>query len=348
MTFKSSQDALEALLGGHSFLESDDLEDFLRSHQEEDQHLEYKDGKITGRSGRKDGIKEIRRTVSGFANSEGGILILGIDERKPRVVSPCEAVGEEPLDKWIEGLIHDMAPFFSPLPRVYVVRHSLGPIVVVAVARAPVLVPCVEAGRMKYFLRLNQSTLEVPDFLLSDLVLGRRRQPSLQISVRIEKPHPLLTGSCHTVDLHVLVENIGLVAAEHAGVGVVSLVVADAGTEINRHLLSYIDSAETLQLAGFGWALRHAIAKPEKVDARLSPFDKAGFRVKGSLPLLFSATQLRAIMAVYVICQESPPKWFECSFQFGRAPSSDRPYIDVIEVEEIRDRRARVAVEAQN
>jgi schlafen family protein len=343
MPFTESQEALEALLGGYKF-DSSKLEEFLNLHQEEDQHLEYKNGKITGRNTRKEANRAIRQAMSGFANSEGGVLVVGIDEGKPRGISPCHSVGAEPLDKWAEGLLHDMAPFFSPLPRIHVVNHPSGPVLVLAVARSPVLVPCVESGRIGYFLRLNQSTLPAPDFLLSDLVLGRRRQPAIDVTVSMEQPPPLLREPKCNSTLYVTVENVGLVHVESLNVGIVSWVPANIGPEINRHLMSYLEHPERVHLGGYDWVLRHLICKPIDPSAsKLPPFAKASFKTNDLL-LLFSATQLRVEAAIYVVPKDSSPLWFGFIFRCGRAPFADKPYIETLCAQQVINRRVRVQV----
>ena len=49
----------------------------------------------------------------------------------------------------------------------------------ITVVRAPSLVPCVESRALKYFFRIGDSTLEIPQYLIADLVLGRRQHPLL-------------------------------------------------------------------------------------------------------------------------------------------------------------------------
>jgi hypothetical protein len=338
--FTESQEALEALLAGYRF-DSSEFEEFVRINQDEDQHLEYKDGKITNKINRKEANRVIRQTVSGFANGDGGVLIVGVDEDKPRRISPCHSVGSEPLDKWAEGLLHDMAPFFSPLPRIHIVDHNSGPVLVAAVARAPVLVPCVEYGRIRYFLRLNESTLPAPDFLLSDLVLGRRQQPAIDVIVSIEKT-PLPIGPKDNFTFYVTVDNVSLVHVESLDIGVVTWVPTDTGPEINKHLMSYIEHPERIHLGGYEWVLRHSICYPREIT--LSPFARATIETTNVL-LLFSATQLEVTAAAYVVPKGSSPLWFEFKFRCGREPSTNSPYVETLGTQRVINRRVQVQVE---
>jgi hypothetical protein len=40
---------------------------------------------------------------------------------------------------------------------------------------------CIEAGRPVYYFRFHDQTLEAPDYLVTDLILGRREHPYLAI-----------------------------------------------------------------------------------------------------------------------------------------------------------------------
>jgi hypothetical protein len=105
----------------------------------------------------------IRRYISGFANSDGGVLIIGVDEQQPRQIARCEErPGGYPLDAWASRCLSGMAGYFSPLPRYQTIRHPQGPVLAIAVARAPSLVPCVESGALRYFFRIGESTLPIP------------------------------------------------------------------------------------------------------------------------------------------------------------------------------------------
>ena len=57
-----------------------DLEDFLKLEVEENRHLDYKRGDALSFENKK--INEITKDVSSFANSDGGLIIYGVDEDK--------------------------------------------------------------------------------------------------------------------------------------------------------------------------------------------------------------------------------------------------------------------------
>jgi hypothetical protein len=68
------KELLDMLLEGSS-LTPEELEQFIQEHCDEDQLFDYKDGAITRPQKRKEGRQIIRTWISGFANSDGGVLI---------------------------------------------------------------------------------------------------------------------------------------------------------------------------------------------------------------------------------------------------------------------------------
>src|SRR5262245_57950420 len=106
---------------------------------------------IATRAMRQEGRRTIRKYISGFANGDGGVLIIGLNDDKPRSVAPCEPnIGDQPLHEWALRCLRDMTGYFSPLPRCHVIEHSKGPVLAIAIPRAPTLVPCVDEGEVKY------------------------------------------------------------------------------------------------------------------------------------------------------------------------------------------------------
>jgi hypothetical protein len=166
-----------------NILTPNQLDEFIQANEEEGQYFDYKNGSITSRQAREQGRQIIRRYMSGFANSDGGVLIIGVDEQRPRQIARCEErPGGYPLDAWAPRCLDNMGGFFSPLPRYQIIPHPQGSVLAIAVARAPSLVPCIEQGAQKYFFRIGESTLAIPDYLIADLVLGRRQHPRLDVS----------------------------------------------------------------------------------------------------------------------------------------------------------------------
>ena len=77
-----------------ALIEEQDLVNFKNSQVEENYHLEFK-GKqfLTGQE------KKIGKAISGFSNSDGGLLILGLSETKETDNKPPRPDNFEPIEK---------------------------------------------------------------------------------------------------------------------------------------------------------------------------------------------------------------------------------------------------------
>lgn len=342
MNALTTQEALVQLLEGHG-LSPESLDAFILRFQE-DQYLDYKDGSITARDKLDQARKTIREYVSGFANSDGGILIIGVTDQQPREVSPCSLVGNETLDRWAEAVLRDIAPRLAPPPRIYVVDHSKGPVLVIAVARAGELVPCVESRQLKYFLRINQSILEAPPYLISDLVLGRRQHPIIELTATAEQPPSHATKNEVGIKVTFSVENVGLVTAEQLEAGIVTWVAEPSAQRINPHLLAYIDLGE--EPAG-DFSLRHYTAQPKTSEiTRLPAFGRVRLESFPGIVYPFIERPVEIVAAAYILSKGAPPQWFELTFRCRRVSEgvvgSSRGVVSKPEVRRVLSERTRV------
>lgn len=316
------KDVLENLLEG-TRLSSDLLDKFLQENPDEGQYLDYKDGAITAAKERANGRKTIREYINGFSNSDGGILIIGVGNEKPRAVKACTLPGSEPLDKWAENCVHDMAPYFSPQPRFQVVDHPTGPVLVIAVARAISLVPCVESRQMKYFFRINQTTLEAPDYLISDLVLGRRRHPFLDLRCEFNDKNELTSefsikagrdaDIIPTRDIHFgfVLENMGLLTAYDIEVGILTWSFTEKVKPINRYLLSYVDIVNPERAIS---SFQPMLYRNNRMDLVTFQQIESRFHSLCRFPLVSNG---KANCAVYIVTKDASPTWFQLEYVYG-------------------------------
>ncbi|MCA9493514.1 MAG: hypothetical protein KC621_26465 [Myxococcales bacterium] len=121
-----------------------DVEHMLKAETAEDLWLDWKGGKLVGA---KNGPQVIQKAVAGFANAEGGVLVLGANGgdagtgETPWTLTPCPGkVGKQPLQEWVEQQLVPLRSSLRPLPRITVVEGGL---VLVAVQRSELLVPVV-------------------------------------------------------------------------------------------------------------------------------------------------------------------------------------------------------------
>ncbi len=159
-------------------------------------YLEYKRGKWLD----EDGTTKVREYVSGFANAEGGVLVIGI-------VGGEEAQG---ADKWSfeAPTLPDKAGWDAWLGRVLseiitktrvaytVVSVDGADVIVIATNRAEELIRVYEKPNLVCYLRVGDNTVPIDETLFVDLALGRRAKPDLTIEqLKIE-------GSIDTPGFH--------------------------------------------------------------------------------------------------------------------------------------------------
>lgn len=156
--------------------------------------------------------QELRAQVSGFANAEGGVVIIGIVGGEPSQGAAAWSF-EAPTcpdpagwDEWLGRFLSEI----SAKTRVewQVVSVNGVDVVVVAANRAEALIRVYEKPNLVCHLRVGPQTVPIPETLFADLALGRRVKPDLvleQLTVR---------GSSDSTGFHlgmtVVVHNQGL------------------------------------------------------------------------------------------------------------------------------------------
>jgi len=149
----------------------------------------------------KDRKHTIRQYVAAFANSEGGVLFIGVKEptdddrkkgKKP-FIDPIDPVFATSIDKnglkqWTAQVTRDLVGALGGPPRISVIHTKptddetpTGQILLVAVPRAPSLVSVINKGAPAYYFRIEDQAREVPRTLVVDLLLGRRSVPHLTV-----------------------------------------------------------------------------------------------------------------------------------------------------------------------
>ena len=316
---------IDMLLAGYE-LDIDDLERLLEKGRErsEGHYLEVKQGHPE--RDRSNPADTIRRYLSGFANSDGGILLLGVNNDWE--VVGYSAPGNADSAQWANDCIQRIASNFSPLPRFQVVNHADGSVLVAVATRSLNLVPIIENSRQRYYLRIHDQTRSMPDWMISDLMLGRRAYPYLHISdVSISNIRRHLEGNRFTgntqypyeylsVDFAFLVENESLFWAEDVSMGMIGWVLESRAGRLNNHLLAHV----TIQNPSpFGdcqpLVLRH-LRQSAQMPFVLDPFSERIININGwNIPLkcVSDFYMYTWNAALYVIARETPPVWYRLS-----------------------------------
>jgi hypothetical protein len=212
---------------------------------DEDLHLDYKDGRIL--TNRDHARNMIREYVCAFANSDGGVIILGLDATTLDV-SPCvPQMGNTDIAEWINDCIGTLSAPLSPPHRIQKVPHPDGLIVAIAVPRTIGLVYCFVNNRRTYYLRRHDETFEAPEYLVNDLLIGRRQEPRLEI---LNVPTKVHIGSINGMlsrefyfQVGLAIENTNLAWAEDVRFGFIgwSRWIMNEASSLSNQLRSYID-----------------------------------------------------------------------------------------------------------
>jgi predicted HTH transcriptional regulator len=176
-----------------------DFEAFLQQGIEEHQNLEYKSGNLlVDRNGsiikaknRWDviGFSALAKTVAGFANAEGGLLVLGVEEedekydevvirRRPGSVTPLPiSVTKESIENYLQAKIRQPIEGITIVPVYPDKTHVIYLLDVPQSIRGPHRV-----DELFYYQRYNFSTLEMQHFQIADL-FGKRFAPDLDVEL---------------------------------------------------------------------------------------------------------------------------------------------------------------------
>jgi hypothetical protein len=189
---------------------------------------------------------KLRKWISGFANSEGGFLVLGAADGTPAGSSSphdcwrftgCSAPGGGDFDNWITnalrpllGHCHWRALVLTLKPSDCGAGAQEGPhVALIAVDRADKLVHCVEGQSVVTYLRSHESTFRAPEYLLQDILVGRRRQPDVQVVTKNfqRDPNPNFSGIGGAARLRwdLALDNASLAWADSVGLGVIAYTV---------------------------------------------------------------------------------------------------------------------------
>jgi hypothetical protein len=323
-----TMDLLDMVMSGRG-ITATELDELLTNRVGEDLFLDYKHGNEL--RDRKKGSATIRQYLTGFANSAGGVLLIGIDQASWSVTG-CVAPGGGDLAEWAASCITQLTPFFSPMPRFQIVNHPDGQVLLAAASRSLGLISCVESSERVYYFRMHDETLSnktvrAPEYLVTDLLLGRREQPYLyiadlgfgQLGRRKGKEEPT-TDIEFGLDFHA--ENQNISWASDTILGIVAMAKSIQGRLYPRgsHLLSYIDIQEP---DGALSVVHHEIGHTHVKMNEFGPFDVnqfANFAIY-TVPLRWHETWYSYTWkaAAYILSRSTPPQWYQIELEINTA-----------------------------
>ncbi len=317
----------ETLSSGHQ-LTIDELEDLIKQKIKEDQFLEFKSG-LEVEDGNKDASKTIRDYMCGFANSDGGILIIGVDAPSgtPVSIDGCNNHKKGDLAEWASRCLTDIASYFSPIPKFQVLRHPNGDVLIGIAQRSLNLVPQIENKQLIYNLRIHDQTLRAPEYLMADLLLGRKQRPDFDVVDCFAFNFGRITDSEYlTMDLRfelrLKCESRNIVWAEESRWGIIAwtqtreAMYAGSINQPSNHLLSFVDAQEMPDAN----QIRPGSLLHFNNNLDISkPFDSGNIISSFIVPIRFGDQWFSYswMAALYLVAKNGQPLWFQISLKIN-------------------------------
>jgi Putative DNA-binding domain len=207
---------LDLALSGET-VAAEKIRELVRTRTEEDQWIDFKSGRLlsekdagAARVGKPiDPAAKLRRYVSSFANAEGGALVVGVVDKDDRAdhFDGCTHIGNETPKVWAQRALAPLAYHLTTPMRFHELDVDACKVLIVAVGRSDRLVPCSELGQLVHYMRIGEQSPAVPEYLVKDVLLGRRQRPEISLTVDTgskpnEQPNELI--------LRVRIRNEGL------------------------------------------------------------------------------------------------------------------------------------------
>jgi len=304
----------EDLLNGE-ILTPDRILELKEKKVQECQVLEYKNGSVPGC--KKDLPAQIRKSICGLANSMGGLLILGIENNTIQIVG-CDGIGELNLSSWVSTCITPIAPNLYPAPKITELIIEGKRVIIILVLRSEILVPRSEGGRLVYSIRIYDQTIDAPDYLISDLMLGRRKIPHLRFIDFINSD--LWPDGGHNnesylnISLNIELENDSLLDIETLIFGLITYSKNDRNAlKIGQYIRNYLEINE-LSSDILGFDLRDVFYN--QIFSGLKPFEVKNYKINAVISLP-SGKGYNLIdpyyweFAFYLAPQGMSPTWYQ-------------------------------------
>ncbi len=291
----TSREILSAVLSGQCTAQQA-VEAVRQECLPEDLYLDYKSADLLEQTNTKKRNDELRKDVAAFANADGGMLVIGIEETSdattsrtlPGEAKHCKDVGGHSPHDWAARTLGDLLPYTGRPPHIDDTARIDGKrVLLVAVDRAPNLVPVTKDGQIRHFLRIGDHTHPVDPYLYADLVLGRRERPFLrfdaEVGVRVGAMHQ--AGQMF-ITVVATVENDSLVwvpamYVSCTGIGSKRIEVPNEhSTErLSDALLRHVEVAEATAPEHVYHQVVRKMALPE-----LSPFERRTYSFRFGVP----------------------------------------------------------------
>lgn len=296
---------IESLFGVQGgVLTIDLLRQFILTQPEENLHLEFKSGAFFDASNR----DNITAAVTSFANSDGGVLMIGVREKKFNGKSYAESIDGVQVDpkhtkEALENiLISSISPKIDSLQILRLENNgtSIFILEIPKSERAPHM-----ASDKRYYKRLNFQKIPMENYEVEDYMFGRKKTPIL--TAKFNFSDGKVQNNLLSFSVEVLIRNLGRIMARYVlltleikGVSVVSPI--PQGFKVLKQ-----DQNETV--LQFGPSANGALP----VVVMPSPSEQERWTTFGKLKIQASSTTQIGFITYRLIHEELP----ETTGQFG-------------------------------
>lgn len=189
------------------------IEDYVENSKEEDLHLEFKQINDPAFNNNDD-KKNFAKVLSGFGNSDGGVVVWGVKAKKNKQNIDC-AIELKPIISvsLLVSKLHDFTgDFVSPIidkvqhKKIFSNGQNDEGFAVTIVPESISGPHMAKAREYRYYKRSGDSFYKMEHFDLEDM-FGRRKKPRLKLSVYIKRGGS--GGGMQFVDFLVCLKNVG-------------------------------------------------------------------------------------------------------------------------------------------
>ena len=232
------------------------------------------------------------------------------------------------MAEWAARCLTEIVSYFSPIPKFQVLHHPNGEVLIGVAQRSLNLIPQIENRRLIYNLRIHDQILRAPEYLMSDLLLGRKQKPDFEIvDYKALNFSRELDNNNNTMDLifelWFTCESRNIVWAEESRWGFIAwnqFKQRFYGATVNQpssHLLSFVD----IQDLPIENQIRPGILLHFSDTLNISkPFDTGHVLVPLNIPIRFGNQwfSYNWMAALYLVAKNSPPLWYQINLKIIR------------------------------
>lgn len=294
----------------------------LAEDLDEDHLLEFKSGQAPPGE-----LKDfLREYLTGFSNVSGGVLVVGITDKRPRKVDGLIAPNNVDPAGWAASVVKDIAARISPAPVFRIAGCQGKQVLFMATERASQLIALPENRRLRYPLRVADQLVRDPQpDIITDLMLGRRAQPAFHVTGALIEAFPRNWNlSVFGVSFGCNVENASFLHVRNVSFGAVGYSVAppDFVKPTEKVLQQIHDPGRPKEFikhsedsSRYVWRLRQAHSDAIPL---LAPFASEIFFDPG-VPFLFlplDPTHAILDVALYVLGDGAAPAWYQVTYEY--------------------------------